>query len=186
VDSIKVEQVVHHLVAHAPVNALLFVAFWIYVIAAYGTLPDQIPHHMGADGQVNRWGGRGIWFLMPIMMSTHLVLVFGIASSITTASGINVPHKKRLLALPREAQQFALEPVRAFMYLMVTWMLVLSATIQFAMQRAGIQGRGSPWLLWSILALTVICLAGVPVLSAAVRKRIEAVESVMNAAVRPD
>jgi len=162
-------------------NALLFIGLWVFVLATYGGLPDQVPQHIGPDGVVTRWTDResGMWFLLPILLMTQIVLMYGIASATSSAQGMNVPHKKRLLALPREAQAFALAPMRLFMYLLATWMIVLSWTIQLMMWRAahagGSAGGSSLWLL---IAVGLAPLAGVAVLGRAVGRRIDALESV--------
>ena len=37
----------------------------IYLIVAWGSIPDQIPGHFNASGEVNRWDSRGTLFIMP-------------------------------------------------------------------------------------------------------------------------
>lgn len=52
------------------IPAALILAAVVISIAAYPNLPEQMPTHWGADGQVNGWSSRlwGAW-LMPLMMA---------------------------------------------------------------------------------------------------------------------
>ena len=58
------------------IPAVLVVAAVIISIAAYPNLPDQIPTHWGADGQVNGWSSRlwGAWML-PLLMAVIWLLM---------------------------------------------------------------------------------------------------------------
>lgn len=177
----KPERAASPLRALHALNALLLVGLWLFVVLAYGSLPDQIPHHLGAGGQVTRAGGRGIWLLLPIMMSVNIVVIYGIALSFTTAAGFNVPHKKRLLALPRAAQRQALEPARVFMFGMATWLIVLSWALQLEIYHAAFAGRGSGYMLPFTVAFTVIPLAGMWWLGRAIKRRIDEFEVIGSA-----
>jgi len=37
----------------------------IYLLVAWGDIPDQIPGHFGASGEVTRWDNKGTLFIMP-------------------------------------------------------------------------------------------------------------------------
>jgi len=43
------------------------VGITIYLIVAWGNLPDQIPGHFGADGAVTRYDDKGILLVLPII-----------------------------------------------------------------------------------------------------------------------
>ena len=50
----------------------------IYLIVVWNSLPDQIPGHFNAAGEVNRWDNKGFLIIMPVinwMMFAGLVLV---------------------------------------------------------------------------------------------------------------
>jgi uncharacterized membrane protein len=167
------------------VNAVLFAGLWLFVLVGYQYLPDQVPQHMGLSGEVNRWANRGMWFFVPILMSTQLVILYGIAVSITNAQGINVPHKKRLLALPRAAQAYALQPMRGFLFGTGTWMLFLTWGIKIEFFIAAQRGRGSAAVLPLIATLTVALMAGLWWKSRQVARRIDAVEQVLPQRTAP-
>jgi Flp pilus assembly protein TadB len=94
-----------------------------------------------------------------------------------TAAGFNVPHKKRLMELPREQQAYALEPGRSFMLGMATWLVVISWLIQLEMYYAAFNGHGTGYALPVVIFFTLLPVAGAWWLSRAVKRRIEALES---------
>lgn len=144
------------------VNLLLLAALWTFALWAYSRLPEQIPGHIGPSG-VTRWDRResGTWFLVPIIGSLNALLLYALAGvGEGGAAGVNTPQKKRLLALPREGQRYALKPMRRFMYGMVTWLLALMLFVQLAMYRTALAGGmgtgGARVLLLAILAFTAV------------------------------
>jgi len=46
---------------------LLLVGNMVYLIAAWDSLPEQIPMHFDGAGNINQYGGRGWVLFMPIM-----------------------------------------------------------------------------------------------------------------------
>ncbi|HKK41880.1 MAG TPA: DUF1648 domain-containing protein [Bacteroidales bacterium] len=44
-----------------------FVLIWILVILKYSSLPDSIPTHFNAAGKVDDYGGKGTFFISPII-----------------------------------------------------------------------------------------------------------------------
>ena len=46
---------------------LLLVGLVIYLIVAWGGIPDQIPGHFGADGTVTRYDSKGSLIIIPII-----------------------------------------------------------------------------------------------------------------------
>ncbi|MGZ5200969.1 MAG: SdpI family protein [Telluria sp.] len=56
-------------------SLLLVVAAFAATLMVYGRLPDQIPLHWNADGEIDRYGARASAFLMPAVMALLLVLL---------------------------------------------------------------------------------------------------------------
>lgn len=160
-------------------NTLLFAALWGFTIVAWYSLPDQVPGHIGPGG-VTRWDRResGVWFLIPIMATINLLILYALSGiGESGASGFNTPHRKRLEAMPKDAQRFALLPTRSFMYAMASWLLILMLSIQivmYAAARAGdVSSAAARGMIFGIIAFT-----GVPILLAvrlhrAIGRRIE-------------
>jgi uncharacterized membrane protein len=55
-------------------SLLVVVAALGATLALYGRLPDRIPMHWNAHGEVNRYGGRAEIFMMPAVMAALLGL----------------------------------------------------------------------------------------------------------------
>lgn len=120
------------------VNALLLAGLWAFAWLAYGDLPDRIPGHIGPRG-VTRWESRdgGVWFLLPIMASLHVLLVYVLSAVVAEGGpGVNIPGKRRLERLPPEGRRYALRPMRTFMYGLAAWLLLLMGFIQYIIYRA--------------------------------------------------
>lgn len=56
-------------------SLLLIVAAFAGTLALYGQLPEQVPVHWNAHGEIDRYGGRASVFLMPGMMAFMLALL---------------------------------------------------------------------------------------------------------------
>lgn len=112
---------------------------WSLAALWWPTLPAQIPLHFDAAGTPDRWGPASIanWFMLPFIATWISLLIGGIAAFMPTLvrtwpAIVNVPQKKRWMALPPEARIRTIGPVR--------WML---ATV-------GLLANGLfVWILWS-------------------------------------
>ncbi len=49
------------------VSLLCLVGLVVYLIAAWSHIPDQIPAHFNAAGEVNRWGSKSELIVLPII-----------------------------------------------------------------------------------------------------------------------
>ena len=54
---------------------ILLVGTVIYLIAAWGSLPDLIPGHFGGDGQITRYDSKGT-LIIPLVIAWLLYLGF--------------------------------------------------------------------------------------------------------------
>jgi hypothetical protein len=163
-------------------NALLLLGLWVFAIGAYGGLPDEVPAHIGLHG-VTRWVPKqgSPWFLLPIMTLVHVIAMYGMAAVADAGvAGFNVPSKKRLLALSREGQRYAVLPMRGFLYGLATWVLVLTGYIQLRFYAFALRGRDADGSTWGMLAFVAGMLAFVVFMgfrvSRTVARRIEAWE----------
>lgn len=173
-------------------NALLLIALWGFTVLMYRHLPEQIPGHMGMSG-VTRWEDRdsGMWFVLPILGSFHALLMYALSGlAAGTPETINVPHKERLLALSPEGRRHAMEPLRPFMFGMAAWLLVLTGVIQlhmYAAARAGADATGGgTTAMLGIIFVALLPLAGVWLVSRAMRRRMDAWEASAAGDATPD
>lgn len=49
------------------ITLIVFTAGIVHLIAVWGQLPDQVPAHYNAAGEVNRWGSKWELILLPII-----------------------------------------------------------------------------------------------------------------------
>ena len=61
----------HHLINVICVLQLAGIA--IYLIVAWGGIPDLVPGHYNAAGEVTRWDGKGILIVMPIISAVLFI-----------------------------------------------------------------------------------------------------------------
>src|SRR5262245_30336931 len=53
---------------------VLILGWWI-ALSVYPSLPERVPVHFGVTGEADRWGGRWMIFLMPLVGAA--VIAFG-------------------------------------------------------------------------------------------------------------
>jgi hypothetical protein len=164
-------------------NGVLLLGLWLFTILGYERLPDLVPGHIGPSG-VTRWDAKqnSMWFILPLIGTVHSAVMYGLATAAASgASGFNVPAKKRLLALPKDGQRYAMQPVRGFMFGMATWLLGLMSAVQYHSYRVAMAGPGSDSGAGVIIAVTALALVllgvMVVVLNRVVTRRIGAWES---------
>ena len=49
------------------VSILLIIINLVYLVSVWNTLPEQVPIHFNAKGEVDGWGGRAVIWLLPII-----------------------------------------------------------------------------------------------------------------------
>ena len=54
-------------ILEAIVSLLCLIGVVVYLIAAWNRIPDQIPAHYNAAGEVNRWGSKSELIVLPIV-----------------------------------------------------------------------------------------------------------------------
>ena len=102
------------------------------------TLPAQIPLHFDGAGVPDRWGPASVanWFMLPFIATWLTAMIGGITAFMPALARswpaiVNVPQKRRWMALPLEARIRTIAPVR--------WMLSL----------VGLLANGLfVWILW--------------------------------------
>ena len=53
---------------------IMLIGTLIYLIVCWNTIPDQIPTHYNAAGEIDDWGGKGmIWFTVIISWALYLL-----------------------------------------------------------------------------------------------------------------
>jgi hypothetical protein len=147
------------------INLLLLAAVVGGSVWAWPHLPARIPAHLGADGEVTRWTGRTAWswFLLPLVTLATVALNYGIAALLPGRPHLmNLPDRKRFLALPPERRAPVIARMQDFLYGFSAPLIVLMGAIQWTMYRAAVGTDGAADVLVVLLAsflLTPLVLA---------------------------
>jgi hypothetical protein len=103
--------------AFGPIAGLA--AVWTLAAMWWPTLPAKIPLHFDGAGVPDRWGPASVanWFMLPFIATWITVLIGGIAVFLPAIARhypglVNVPQKKRWVALPPEERIRTCEPMR--------------------------------------------------------------------------
>ena len=82
--------------------AVLILGWWV-ALSVYPRLPEQIPVHFGVKGEPDRWGGRWMIFLLPMIGAAVLALNYWIYEYLSPGSPRPIPPEMkaplRLLSL---------------------------------------------------------------------------------------
>ncbi len=72
-------------------SAVVLILGWWVALSVYPRLPESIPVHFGVSGEANRWGGRWMIFLMPIVGAAVLALDYWIFEYLSPGSPKPIP-----------------------------------------------------------------------------------------------
>lgn len=56
-------------------TGVVFIAMWFHIILVWGTLPDRIPTHFNAAGEIDGWGGKGTLLFGPVIGTVTLAVL---------------------------------------------------------------------------------------------------------------
>lgn len=93
------------------VNTLLFAGYWLFMIAAYPTLPAEIPIHFSFAGNPTRFANTSLlsWFLAPLVVTCLILLILFsekiIQSFPLNSVWLNYPCKNEILSLEASQQK---------------------------------------------------------------------------------
>jgi uncharacterized membrane protein len=146
------------------VNVVLALALTALSVYVYPWLPERIPTHFGADGAPDAWSERSLlmWLLLPLIGAGTALLMCGIAALMPTRPHLlNIPDKKKLLALPPALQRRVMTEAAMTLYVMSVLLLVMFGLMQYGAYESARSGRASGGMVAGI----VVGLAGLPLLT---------------------
>jgi hypothetical protein len=165
--------------AIGPIGALA--VLWGLAATWWPTLPAKIPLHFDAAGVPDRWGPASVanWFMLPFIATWITAMIGGIAIFLPSLARhwpgiVNVPQKKRWVALPPEERIRTAEPIRWMLGLVgllanALFVWILWGTRWVAMDPDPANPSRTLGGLWPVLAMTGLLL--VAVLLASLRMR---------------
>jgi hypothetical protein len=158
-----------------PFPWLLWLALVAFSVAAYPTLPDQIPQHLDAGGRVTGTVLRSpaSWGLLPLMVAALVGLLQGIAHQLPRRPHwFNFPAKAQLLALPAAWRAPLVTHMQRFLDLVAIELVLVMGAVQGLLWHTARGGSGA-LALPLVLGLTVV---GTPLLLLATSRLSDATE----------
>jgi hypothetical protein len=73
---------------------VLILGWWI-ALGVYPRLPERVPVHFGLKGEADRWGGRWMIFLIPLVSTAMIALNYWIFEYVSPGSPKPIPPEMR-------------------------------------------------------------------------------------------
>lgn len=110
----------------------LLIAFWVFCIIAWPSLPERIPIHYNMRGRPDGWADALVgWFALPAV-ATLTILFFQVIvrAAAVTPNYWNVPEKQRFLALTEEQRRPIIGELITMLHITALYTLVIMIVIQ--------------------------------------------------------
>ncbi len=131
---------------------LLLIGLWIFALVNYSDLPDQVPMHFNARGEVDRYGDKASSLILPLIAT---LLFFGMTWLNRYPHVFN--YLEPITASNAERQYtMATRLIRSLKLAVVAIFFIILVAVQQAATE-NIAGLG-PWLLSVILVITFLPL----------------------------
>ncbi len=127
-------------------------------VLGWPTLPERIPGHFGADGQVTRWTDRTAlhWFVLPVLALVVALPAIWLARALPRRPHlVNIPDKDRYLALREEHRLPVIERIRNMVFGIAAQVLALLALVQLGIYRTA-HGHDTQSYMMAVLVLSLL------------------------------
>lgn len=157
-------------------------------IAAWPSLPGQIPTHFGLTGRPDSYATKSItsWFVLPLIgVLTWALVAASSYFAIKHPQLLNIPEKQAYIDLPEENRPPVARHIRDLLDAVGVHILLVFGIIQFGVYR---DATGNPvtWLVPTVLVTTALLLPVVFfVFQPRIRDEIEAQQSALSSRGRP-
>jgi hypothetical protein len=121
---------------------VLILGWWI-ALSVYPRLPERVPVHFGLTGEADRWGGRWMIFLIPLVSTVIFALDYWIFEYASPRSPKPIPPEMRT---PMHLLLLELSVIFAY----ITWRM---SEVAFARAR----GLGGWFLPVTLIAIFATC-----------------------------
>jgi hypothetical protein len=154
-----------------PFPWLLWLALLAFSVAAYPTLPNQIPQQLDAAGRIAGTTARSpaSWGMLPGLAAALLLLLQGIAHQLPRRPHwFNYPAKAQLLALPASWRAPIIAGMQRFLDLVAVELVLVMGAVQGMLWHTAHGGDGAlalPLILGVSVVSTPLLLLGVSRLS---------------------
>jgi uncharacterized membrane protein len=124
---------------------VVLIAMIIYPVIMWNTLPDKLPMHYNAAGEIDRWGGRGETLILPVIG----ILMYGLLTLVTSfPSAWNIP-----VQITRENRGRVYQCTKSMLVLMKLEVIVIFAYLEY-------QVIGQRELAGSFLGIVIFTIFG--------------------------
>lgn len=167
---------------------LLWVTLVLFSVATYSTLPDQIPQHLNAAGEVTRTMPRTFWswLLLPAIAGATLGLVSWSGTFIARRPQyFNFPEKERFLKIPAAFHGPVLVRMRETLDVTGVFLIVVMGYVQFMMWRSA-QGANVQGMSLALLVGTILFAPGILILTSRVNTAVDEAEKRWKESTRHD
>jgi uncharacterized membrane protein len=157
---------------------LLWVTLVLFSVATYASLPERIPQHLNAAGEVTRTMQRTVWswLLLPAIAGATLGFVTWCGAFVARRPEyFNFPEKERFLKIPSEFHGPVLERMRETLDVTGVFLIVVMAYVQFMMWRSA-QGTNVQGMSLGLLVGTIMFTPGILILTSRVNTAVDDAE----------
>lgn len=140
-------------------NALLLAVLLGASLAVWPDLPERIPGHFSAGGEVTRWEAPslGRWLVLPLMALAITAMNYALAAALPRWPGMfNHPDKDAFLALPAAARAPVITRMRTFMYGISALITVVLAVIQWVRYRTAFGAEPDAYIAVALVLSAMI------------------------------
>jgi uncharacterized membrane protein len=122
-------------------SVVVLILGWRLALSVYPRLPERVPVHFGLTGEADRWGGRWMIFLIPLVSTVIFALDYWIFEYASPRSPKPIPPEMRA---PLHLLLLELSVIFAY----ITWRM---SEVAFGRAR-GLGGRFLPVALIAVVA----------------------------------
>jgi hypothetical protein len=72
-------------------SVVVLILGWRLALSVYPELPERVPVHFGLRGEADRWGGRWMIFMIPLVSTTIVALDYWIFEYVSPGSPRPIP-----------------------------------------------------------------------------------------------
>ena len=76
-------------------SVVVLILGWSLALSVYPRLPERVPVHFGLRGEADRWGGRWMIFMIPLVSSAIVALDYWIFEYVSPGSPRPIPTEMR-------------------------------------------------------------------------------------------
>lgn len=156
----------------------LCAALALFSVATYGSLPESIPQHFDAAGNVTSSAPKSAWSwaIVPIIAVASQALLAGLGSLLPRQPELfNFSAKERFLKLPAEYRRPVIERMRELLDVTSAFTVVVFGIVQFMIWRAAL-GHSADGLVIGMIIVTILFTPGVFMLSSRVNNAVDEAE----------